>query len=47
MNGTWTGTSPECTGERGDGFLQEEALGTGRRGLLDARCGRARTRVPR
>lgn len=24
MNGTWTGTSPECTGERWDGFLEDE-----------------------
>ena len=24
VNGTWTGTSPECTGERWDGFLEDE-----------------------
>lgn len=29
MNGTWTGSSPECTGERWAGFLEEAALGTG------------------
>lgn len=29
VNGTWTGTSPECTGERWAGFLEEAALGTG------------------
>lgn len=24
VNGTWTGTSPECTGEHWDGFLEDE-----------------------
>ena len=24
VNGTWTGTSPECTGKRWDGFLEAE-----------------------